>query len=50
MDQNLLFDGSKTNFVNKICFLLTKFDGSKNKILLFLMDQNNKICYFDGSK
>ena len=50
MDQNLFFDGSKTNSVNKICFLLTKFDGSKNTILLFLMDQNNKICYFDGSK
>jgi len=47
MDQNLLFDGSKTNFVNKICFLLTKFDGSKHQNLLLLMDQNNKICYLE---
>ena len=59
MDQNQItkFDGSKFVILmdqNKFCdqhlFLLTKFDGSKVSKFIILMDKNNKIYYFDGSK
>ena len=59
MDQNKItkFDGSEfvilmdqNKFVNKICFLLTNYDPSKVSKFVILMDQDNKICYFDGSK